>query len=405
MPHQNHSLPALLRPIGAPYALLMRARRCLYKSGRLAAYTLNCPTVSVGNIALGGTGKTPLASYLLTRAQSQGVRAVVLTRGYKGKPGSTPLLVNANTPVAACGDEALMLARLHPEASVFVFPQRSESARLAEQGLHPGLCILDDGMQHLAVNRDINIVLLRPDDLGADWGRVLPSGPWREGVSALNDASAFAVKVSGDSLFTAEDAARHRLARYGKPVFFFRIKPLGLRPLFPPEPTEKEADQDAVSGANPGIQADRATNAQHDNFRLPPLLAPERYFDSPYILVSGVGNPAGVARTARQIIGREPVQHFDFADHHAYTAKDLQAVCKLSAAPLPLVCTPKDAVKLAAFREVLGATPVRVLETTPEFTSRLFTESDFDAWWDAAYTQTLAGKTARQASTAPEHTN
>lgn len=357
------SMLPFLRPLGLPYALIMQQRRQLYASGRLAAYAPGLPTLSVGNIAMGGTGKTPLVSHLLDLASASGRKAVVLTRGYKGKPGDAPLVVSAETPVAASGDEALMLARMHPKAQVIAFAQRAVSARFAEKTLAPDLFILDDGMQHLAVKRDLDIVLLRPEDLTSAWDRVLPAGPWREGKVALRSADAFAIKATPERAHALEKPVMERLGKLGRPVFFFSVRPLGLSALFPAN------GEHGTPRARPG----RA-----------PLLDPATYRDGAYILVSGVGNPTAVAETAARTIGRRPVQHFDFADHHAYTAGDMQAVLKLAAAPLPVVCTAKDAVKLATFADIFDTRPVRVLETSLEFGPKLMADLPFDQWWEKA---------------------
>ncbi len=336
----------------------MRQRRALYRKGWISDYAPSCPCVSVGNISWGGTGKTPLTSWLLEWAQGRGLKAVVLMRGYRGKPGRRPLLVRRDTPVEQTGDEPLLLARAFPQASVVVFPRRSEAARFAENYLEPDLLILDDGMQHLNMRRDADIVLLRPEDFYEEWDRVIPSGSWREGSSALAAASAFAVKIKEEEFAALLPMAQRRLQRYGKPLFSFTLDPVCLRPLLPRE------------GRN---------NT--------PLL-PEQYRDRPYILVSGVGRPEQVEQSAREFLGREPVQHFDFDDHHPYSAVDVQALLKMAAAPLPVVCTAKDAVKLKSFAEEWGNMPVWILETRVRFGSCLDFASEkinmlsFVEWWE-----------------------
>ncbi|MDR0339478.1 MAG: tetraacyldisaccharide 4'-kinase [Desulfovibrio sp.] len=348
-----------LRPFGLPYALFMRKRRSLYHTGVLDAYAAPCPCVSVGNIAFGGSGKTPVVAFLLEQAARENKKAVVLSRGYGACPGAKPLLVRGDTPVEQAGDEPLMLARRFPEAPVVVFPRRSEAARFAVRQLKPDLLIMDDGMQHLALRRDVDLVLLRPDDLTENWNRVIPSGPWREGETALASADAFLLKADAAGFARLALLAEQRLRslfRQPAPLFNFSIEPVGLRPLFP-------------------------ENGPTDSLGRPALLTPERYRDKPYVLVSGVASPEGVEKTAAELLGRPPVQHFAFADHHAYTAGDVQAVLKMSAAPLPVVCTAKDAVKLSAFAPEFGAVPVAFLETRAVFGQALFTESGFQSWW------------------------
>lgn len=367
------ALSPVLRPLGMPYAKVMQWRRQLYATGRLAVAAPVCPCVSVGNIAFGGTGKTPLVSWLLEEARRAGRKAVVLSRGYRAKPGPEPLLVRCDTPVEKAGDEPLMLARQHPEAAVLVHPKRALSARYAAEHLAPDLMILDDGMQHLAVKRDLDLVLLRPDDLEGDWNRVIPSGPWREGVTALNAASAFLIKAGPEEFARLEPQLRRRVQGYERPVFSFELEPVGLRPLFsagggPGEdaPGEEEPGHQEPGGGATGCVA-----------------AGETPFDGAYALLSGVGNPAGVEASATRFMGRPPLQHFDFPDHHAYTGTEVQAVLKMLPVPLPVLTTAKDAVKLAAFAPLFANSPAYVLHSRAVFGPALFCSQDFPAWWRA----------------------
>ena len=350
-------LAPLLRPLALPYAFFMARRRRMYERGVLPSFMPRCPCVAVGNIAWGGTGKTPFTAWLLDWAGQRGLRAVVLTRGYGGNPGRQPLLVRDDTPPEQSGDEPLMLARAFPEASVLAFPRRSESARLAQNRLNPDIFILDDGMQHLGMGRHANIVLLRPEDLEEQWNRVIPAGSWREGASALASASAFAIKADEAEFARLAPAAEKRLAAFGKGLFSFTLAARGLRPLL-------------AKG-----------NSQTQNTP-PTLLDRHEYQDRPYILVSGVGSPAQAEASARALMGRPPLQHFAFADHHPYSAADVQAIVKLSAAPLPVICTAKDAVKLQRFGEDWGNVPVWVMETELRFGPSLFCRTDFPQWWE-----------------------
>lgn len=358
---QSHpwSLPALykraaplLRPLGAPYALLMRGRRARYADGGASSFRPSCPCVSVGNISFGGTGKTPLVARLLAWAREEELRAVVLSRGYKGKPGAQPLVVSPSTPADRSGDEPLMLAREFPDVPVIVFPRRAESARLAERQFAPDVIFLDDGMQHLAVARDADIVLLRPEDLDRDWNRVIPSGPWREGANALTAASAFAVKAEPEAFMRLAPLAERRLAGFGKPLFSFSLRAAGLERLVP------------ARGKDTPLAVD-----------------PREYAGTPYLLLSGVGNPAGVEATATSLMGGPPVRHFDFGDHHRFGAADIRAVIGLAPAPLPVLFTAKDAVKLRPLAEAFGPYPAWFIKAEAVFGPALFTEGDFMGWW------------------------
>ncbi len=358
-------LSPLLRPLAVPYALLMQGRRSAYNRGFFASFKPDIPTIAIGNISFGGTGKTPLTDWLLTWAETRGLVPAVLTRGYKGMPGKAPLLVGPNTSVRLAGDEPLMLARRHPNSHILAFPRRDVSAEFAQKYLRPDLFILDDGMQHLAVNRHLNIVLLTQDDLGRQWNRVLPGGSWREGKSALSSASAFCIKSGPDEFAALEKSAKERLERLGVPLFSFSLKPLGLVSLF---------------------REGRAFGSSD-------YMPREVYHNKPYVLLSAVGKPGQVEATATAFIGRRPDTHFKFEDHHGFSLSDFKMITRPG---LPIVCTAKDAVKLSALFKKTGrnlALGIYVLEVGVEFGPALFTTDDFPAWWSGWWhNHTCAGK-------------
>ncbi|MDR3175289.1 MAG: tetraacyldisaccharide 4'-kinase [Desulfovibrio sp.] len=371
-----------LRPAARLYARIMQKRRTLYASGVLPAYAPSVPAVSVGNIVLGGSGKTPLVSVLLTWAVKRGKRAVVLIRGYGGRPGAAPLAVRADTPPAVCGDEGLMLARAHPGATVLAHPRRALAAELAERFLRPDLLILDDGMQHLALRRSVNIVLLRPQDLDEDYDLVLPAGPWREGAKALEAADVFAVKLDAGPL---SGRALERLAALGRPVYPFRLRAVALRPLFPQRGKTPHGPSPAQGGEDSGVNgACRDGDCVNDP-------GEGRASGRPYLLASGVGNPSGVENTASAFMGQRPARHFIFADHHRFTARDLRGMLADAPSGLPLLCTAKDAVKLEAFASLLAGREVFVLETAPVFEPPLFTDISFCSWWEETFARLEAG--------------
>ena len=338
-------LSPLLRPFSGPYALLMQRRRQAYALGEKESYRTKAPCVSVGNIAWGGTGKTPLTSCLLDWAAERDIRAVVLSRGYGGKPGEHPLAVTPDTPPQHCGDEPLMLARAHPKARVVVFPKRAEAARFAENNFEPELFLLDDGMQHLAVARDVDLVLLRPVDLLEEWGKVIPAGSWREGPTALAAASAFLLKASAAEVERLQPLAQKRLATFGVPLFTFDVQAVGLRTL--------HAGQSLTTTAEASIAGD-------------------------YVLTAGVGNPAGVKASAHALLQRPPSADFFFDDHHAFTTADVR---RLYEPGLPVICTEKDAVKLTGL--VAGASvPFFSLTTRLVWGPSLFSGQSFFQWWE-----------------------
>lgn len=338
-------LAPLLGPAGAAYGAAMRLRASRYASRAAAQYQAACPVVSVGNIAWGGTGKTPVVEYLL--GKTAGLRTVVLTRGYKASPPELPFPVRPDGDPAQTGDEPLFLARRHPETLILVDPRRARAAAWAERHANPQLFLLDDGMQHLAMRRDLDIVLLRPDDLLGDWDRVIPAGTWREGKSALSRAHAFCMKADQETVANIIPVAEKRLASFGRPLFFFDLRPTGLIRLVPHRQTQAETAPDLGGSA--------------------------------YTLVCGTGNPDHVRKTAAKLLKQASEHEFIVADHHGYTEMDAQAI---KAKKLPVVCTAKDAVKLARFLPAFGDIPVWVLDARATFAGTLFANVPFDIWWE-----------------------
>ncbi len=346
LPLQRRLRP-LLGPAAAVYGAALRLRAARYASPiPPRPYRAACPVVSVGNIAWGGSGKTPVVDYLLDWAERASVPAVVLTRGYKASPPSLPFSVRPDSDARAAGDEPLLLARRHPQSLVLVDPKRRRAAAWAEQNAAPRLFLLDDGMQHLDMGRDLNLVLLRPEDLLDEWNRVIPAGSWREDASALERADAFCIKADPSRFAALLPAAESRLAPYGKPLFSFHLAPAGLSRL------QKEGD---AADAVPDLGGAK------------------------YALACAVGNPGQVRETARTLLGGDPTVTERFDDHYLYTEADAK---RLAAHGLPLVCTAKDAVKLAPLLPHFGEIPVWVLDVAAAFGRGLFTELRFDQWWE-----------------------
>ena len=179
----------LLKLLSIVYGCLIKFWLILYQSGVKTAYSPLKPTISIGNITVGGTGKTPMVDWFLKFLKEKKLSTCVLTRGYKavGQPGirvldrSTAYQGNSRL----FGDEPWLLFKKHPETTFYIYPDRAISARQAE--LKMDVLLLDDGMQHLRINRGINIILI--DSLaGIGNGKILPLGPLREPLSGLSRA-------------------------------------------------------------------------------------------------------------------------------------------------------------------------------------------------------------------------
>ena len=275
------------------------------------AWTAPVPVVSVGNINMGGTGKTPVCAFLLKHLLTWGQRPVLLSRGYKARPPHYPHPVHSLDDPDCCGDEPLMLAQIPGRLRVVVDPSRKRAAGWALRHLSPSVFVLDDGFQHLRLHRDLDLVLLTARDLQEDWDRVFPGGRWREGVQALKRADLFLVNTRDKSVDEMKSLADGRLIDFRKPVIFFRIKVNSLQRL-----------GDKISTYN--IQSRQ------------------------YLLISAVAGPEKIFSSAWDFLGYPPVKHLIFPDHHPLDHRAVQEIFQ-SARKMgvqDVLCTAKDAVKL-----------------------------------------------------------
>ncbi|BCA80116.1 tetraacyldisaccharide 4'-kinase [Desulfuromonas sp. AOP6] len=184
-------LLGVLIPLGWLYGLVGLCRAALYRCGVLSSFRSPVPVISVGNITAGGTGKTPVVDALVKHFLSQGLRVAVVSRGYGGalqeRVGVVSVGEGPQMAADLCGDEPFLLARRNPQALVFVARKRADGVRTAVERYQAERIILDDGFQHLAVQRDVDILLLDGSKpLGN--GQVLPAGLLREFPSAVKRA-------------------------------------------------------------------------------------------------------------------------------------------------------------------------------------------------------------------------
>ncbi|WP_416140298.1 tetraacyldisaccharide 4'-kinase [Halomonas sp. HK25] len=279
---------ALLRPLEGLYRVAVARRSAAYAAGRREVWHAPVPVIVVGNLTLGGTGKSPLVAWLVRHLVACGWRPGIISRGYGGKSAAYPLLVDDQTLAAQCGDEPRMLAD-QAGVPVVADPDRPRGARrLLAEGCD--ILISDDGLQHLALGRDLELVVV-DGARGFGNGRCLPAGPLREPLSRLGGVDA--VVVNGEPAFPP-------------PAGAFRM---GLAP---------------VAWRRLGDGERRA---------LSPLP-----FDGPVHAVAGIGRPARFFETLAGL-GVEAMPH-PFGDHHAYRAAELAFDDGR-----PLVMTAKDAVK------------------------------------------------------------
>jgi len=174
----------LLLPLTWIFGLLASSRRFLFRIGMLKVTQVDAPVLIVGNIAVGGTGKTPLTIWLVRELQRRNLAPGIISRGYRGNVGPEPVAVTKDSVVATVGDEAIMLAT-QCECPVVVHPDRVAAAKKAIE-LGANILISDDGLQHYALGRDFEIAVV-DSDRGVGNGRLLPAGPLREPATRLDD--------------------------------------------------------------------------------------------------------------------------------------------------------------------------------------------------------------------------
>jgi tetraacyldisaccharide 4'-kinase len=184
-PHWYRFTPVslLLWPLGQIYCLLMSWRRCLYRAGIFSSIKLPVPVIVVGNITVGGTGKTPLVIWLADFLRQQGMHPGIVLRGYGGSAADWPLLVTPDHDPDVAGDEAVMLARTS-RCPVVADPDRVRGALCLAREHHCDVIVSDDGLQHLRLARDVEIAVIDGSRRLGN-GRCLPAGPLRESASRL----------------------------------------------------------------------------------------------------------------------------------------------------------------------------------------------------------------------------
>ena len=284
-------LKPLLWPLSKLFGVISRRRRQKYQCGEKAAYRAPVPVVVVGNITAGGNGKTPVVVWLVEQLQAKGLKPGVVSRGYGGKAPYYPFAVSAETSTAEAGDEPVLIHR-RTSAPVVVSPKRAEAVqRLVEQGVD--VIITDDGLQHYALERDIEVVVI---DGQRRFGneQLIPMGPLRESCERLSEVD-FLICNGG-------------------------------------QPQQGEASMQLQPSALINLQ----TGERRQAAELTDVVA-----------MAGIGHPPRFFNTL-SLLGVTPVVCQPFADHQAFSEQELK---QLAEQGRHLVMTEKDAVKCQTFAQ------------------------------------------------------
>ncbi len=204
----------LLLPLSWLFCAIVGLRRLAYRTGMLGSARLNAKVIVVGNISVGGTGKTPLVIALTRHLRQAGYNVGILTRGYRGTAQSWPQKVSADSDPLQVGDEAVLLADA-TGAPVYAGPDRLKAGRALLRETPCDILICDDGLQHYALQRDMEIALV-DSSRGCGNGQCLPAGPLREPVSRLQQVDAvvylggqhdndYSLQLSTDRIYRLKD--------------------------------------------------------------------------------------------------------------------------------------------------------------------------------------------------------
>jgi tetraacyldisaccharide 4'-kinase len=307
-----------LRALAFPYAAAIRLRNGLYDRGWLVQRRLPCRVISIGNLTVGGTGKTPLVIWTVEQLMAKGLRVAVLSRGYRRQYSSRYVLVSdgRGTRVGPdeAGDEPFLIARRCPGAVVAVGADRYRLGRWVLERCEIDCIVLDDGFQHRGLHRDLDLLLIDatdPQGLRA----LLPAGRLREPLSSAGRATALIV--------TRADQVQDI-----RPV----VAPIMESTRDGLEPILVRFVPDECVEVGSGVPKSRAE------------LSGRKVF-----LFSGIANPSGFRQSVDEL-GVEVVGEMGFPDHHRYSAHHL-AEMRRRAQQVGADClltTEKDAVKIAA---------------------------------------------------------
>jgi len=297
--------------LSIPYGGAVRTRSLFYSLRLLKIKSLPCPVISVGNITVGGTGKTPLVMALAKGLTARGIPVAILSRGYKRTKASEPVVSDGKTVFLSpeeSGDEPFLIAKVCQDIPVLVGKNRFVNGGIALERFGVKGLLLDDGYQYLPLYRDINILLI-DSTIGFGDHHLLPRGILREPISHLRRANLFLInKAEEPSIFQPLEKKIHEICP-GARVYHSDYAPVDLV-----GPGEKKEKLDAAKGKK-------------------------------VLALSGVAHPESFSSLLRKC-GMKVVGEAIFPDHHLYTTKDLSYIEEKAKGADGIVTTEKDMVKL-----------------------------------------------------------
>ena len=311
----------LLTPAAWGFSAIVGGRNWLYNHRWLTVHHPPITVISVGNLTVGGTGKTPVVLWLAHQLMARGYKVGILNRGYKGAHTQITVVGTNGHPTATpeeVGDETVMLARLFPGV-VIAGRNRTAGVHLAREQFGLDIVILDDGFQHRRLNRSVDLLLLNARQ-GLQECRLLPAGPFREPFSAARRAD-IVIVTKGD-----EQASRLPLPQewgnWGpqKPIYGGSLQPIAL------------------------------VSSEQRQWREFPLahLSGKRI-----AALAGIADPTPFYQSLREW-DAEVVEVLEFPDHHQYSQADWQTISAIGQKVDLIVTTEKDLVKLERFPFATG---------------------------------------------------
>lgn len=329
-------------PFSAIYRAMLSCRSLFYsyikKPGKLPA-----KVISIGNITLGGTGKTPAVIAVAEGAKMSGLNPCILTRGYKGKikgpcfaSKGSELLLDPDD----AGDEARLMAERLNDVPVVIGKNRYDGGMFAlnSSNFQPSLFILDDGFQHIALHRDIDVLLIDASNPFGS-GRLFPEGRLREPLKSMGRADIIVITKADMASKISIEGTVQKIKKYNStaPIYHASHKPTAL-----------------VSSSGQVMDL-------------------ETLKEKKVYLFSGIANPS-YFKAILDSIGVEVVRFKNFRDHHNYRQREIDRIVK-SAAGMGIITTEKDMVKLKSLKNTENISALRIeFSVEDEFYNKLFEE-------------------------------